>query len=430
MGDKMIRYLSILAIISVILAACGKEETAIHSAKPNNVEPVTLTFWSALNPSSEQGKTIQRKVKEFDDSHDHINVELQVISYDVLYNKLVTSFNAGDMPDLSWGLSEWIGEFNRYGVLADLTPYMAKWPDKENIYPNVLEALTIDGKLKALPNYIGIRALLYHDDILVQAGVTSPPRTWDELLDAAHVVKEKTGKEIMGIAGSGVRAPQELIMYLAQNGLQIAELQVDGKYRNTWNEDPEKLAKATEVFQFYQDLIDSGAVHEDAKTWGWEEEDQNFVFGQYAMAINGPWIEGRVPENPDGMKDVNIAEPFYNKVPATFMEIAPLFVYRSEHPDEAFELASFLVGADYQKAVNPANPPRTDIETEGWGKAFMDHIPKGIVFPNVSLGGITKAMEDSLALALLKKEDPEEVARLLSNEVNKSLESTDELSRN
>ena len=51
------------------------------------------------------------------------------------------------------------------------------------------------------------------------AGVAAPPKTWDELIADCQVIKAKTGKFGFGIAGTGVRSPQELIMYLAQNDL-------------------------------------------------------------------------------------------------------------------------------------------------------------------------------------------------------------------
>ncbi|MFC5471160.1 ABC transporter substrate-binding protein [Cohnella suwonensis] len=447
-SQKWLTTATSVVVLASTLAACGnndKDSNASPSASPSSSaaasepassspaaskDPVTLKFWSALDPSSDQGKTIQQKVKEFDDSRDDINVDLQVISYDVLHDKLVAAINAGDAPDLSWGLGEWFGEFNKLDALADLTASFDGWDEKDKIYPNVLDALKVDGKLKALPNYLGIRALLYHENILKDAGLSAPPKTWDELLNAAQTVKDKTGKELFGIAGAGVRSPQELIMYLAQNGVVLAEKQADGKYKNTWQDNPEQLAKAAEVFQFYQDLIAKKAVKADARTWGWEEEDQNFVLGQYAMVVNGPWIEGRASENPEGMKDVKVAAPIYKEKPATFMEIAPLFVYKSKNPEETFEFAKFLLGADYQAAVNPSGAPRNDVVSEGWGKEFMALAPQGVVFPTVSLGGITKAMEDSLALAMLKKEKPEDVAKKLSDSINDSLKNTGELSGN
>ncbi|MGM0879661.1 MAG: hypothetical protein ACQEXQ_01305 [Bacillota bacterium] len=68
------------------------------------------------------------------------------------------------------------------------------------------------------------------------------------------------------------------------------------------------------MFKFYQDMLAAKAIQTDAKTWGWEEEDQNFVLAQYAMVVNGTWIEGRSSENPDGMKDVKVATPVFPQI--------------------------------------------------------------------------------------------------------------------
>ncbi|MDQ8734576.1 extracellular solute-binding protein [Paenibacillus sp. LHD-38] len=443
---KSLTFFLSLVLLVALAAGCGSNNggntktedntsPTSNAAEGNNTQengkPVTLDFWAALDPSTDEGKAIQAKVKEFDDANENINVNLQVITYDVLHDKLVAAINAGDAPDLSWGLAEWFGEFNKFDALADLTAYVDKWEDKDKIYGNVWDALKIDGKVKALPNYLGIRALLYHEQILKDAGYDAPPKTWDELLAMGDTIKTKTGKDAFGIAGAGVRSPQELIMYLAQNDVKLAEQQADGKYKNTWQDNPDQLAKATEVFQFYQELLSKKVIASDAKTWGWEEEDQNFVLGQYAMVVNGPWIEGRSTENPEGMKDVKVAAPIYKSSPATFMEIAPLYVYKSDNLDESWEFASFLVGSDYQTAVNPSKAPRSDVVSEaGWGKEFMALASQGIVFPTVSLGGITKAMEDSLARVMLKNDKPEDVAKWLSQAINESLKATGEFSGN
>lgn len=408
-------------------AGTGNAETPAGSSPAK--EPVTIDFWAALD-STEKGKATEAKIKAFNDIQDEVRVNVQVISYDIMHDKLIAAINAGDAPDITWGLNEWFGELYRMDALADLTSYMEQWEDKDKIFPNVLEALKVDGKLMALPNYLGNRALLYHEDMLKAAGYDAPPKTWDELLAMAPVIKEKTGKEAFGIAGKGVRAPQELMMYLAQNGLEVATRMPDGKYRNTWADNPDQLAKAAEVFKFYQDLLAVKAIKPDAKTWGWEEEDQNFALGQYAMVINGPWMEGRKQENPEEMKDVKISAPIYKEKPATFMEIAPLYVYKSGNVDAAWKLATYLLGKDYQSEINNGgNAPRSDVEpTNEWGKDFMALASQGIVFPPISLGGVTQAMEDSLARALLKNEKPEDVARLLSQAINESLAKTGELS--
>ena len=107
---------------------------------------------------------------------------MQNITYDALHDKLLTALAGGDAPDLSWGLPEWLGELSRMGALRDLTEEAKTWPDRSAIYPNVIDALTIDGHLLAMPHYLGIRALLVHEDMLKAAGIAAPPKTWDELI--------------------------------------------------------------------------------------------------------------------------------------------------------------------------------------------------------------------------------------------------------
>ncbi len=97
----------------------------------------------------------------------------------------------------------------------------------------MIAALTIGGRLMALPHYLGIRALLYHADMLRQAGIAQPPADWDALLADSAKIKQTTGKDGFGIAGTGVRSPQELIMYLAQQGASLAVPTRDGKFRTT-----------------------------------------------------------------------------------------------------------------------------------------------------------------------------------------------------
>ncbi|MNJ54923.1 hypothetical protein D3C77_503860 [compost metagenome] len=189
------------------------------------------------------------------------------------------------------------------------------------------------------------------------------------------------------------------------------------------------MARAAEVFQFYQDLLSTKTIKSDAKTWGWEEEDQNFALGQYAMVVDGSWMQTHEVTQPEEMADVKIAAPMYKSTPATFMEIAPLFIYKTAKADATWEFAKFLLGTEYQSAVNLNEAPRTDIISDSpWGRDFMALAETGVVFPAVSLGGITNVMQDSLAKVLLKNEQPEDVAAWLSQAINDSLKKTGELS--
>jgi ABC-type glycerol-3-phosphate transport system substrate-binding protein len=409
---------------ATLAAMCGLAAPAIAA------DPVTLHFWVAWDPQQADGIAAKKEIAAYEEAHPGVKIDVQNITYDALHDKLLTALAGGDAPDLSWGLPEWLGELSRMGALRDMTEEAKTWPDRNAIYPNVIDALTIDGHLLAMPHYLGIRALLVHEDMLKAAGIAAPPKTWDELIADASAIKQKTGKFGFGIAGTGVRSPQELIMYLAQNGLSLAERQPDGKYKNTWADDKAKLAKATEVFAFYKALTDKGVINPDGASWGWEEEDTNFALGQYAMVIDGAWMQSREQQNPEQMKDVTISAPPYKEKAATFFEINPFYVYKAgKHPKETLDFVTFMNGKEFQEAVHPSNSPRSDVTTDSkWGQGFTVLAPTGVVFPPVPLGAVTRDMIESLGRTLLKNEEPESVAKWLAASINKDLKQAGELS--
>ena len=392
-------------------------------------EPVTLNFWVAWDPVQAETRAAQAEIAAFEAAHPDIRIKTQTIAYDALHDKLVTAIAGGDAPDLSWGLIEWLGEFNRMGALADLTADAAAWPDRDKIYPNALAALTVDGKLLALPNYLGLRGLLYHADMLKAAGIAEPPKTWTELVEAAGKIKQATGKNGFGIAGKGVRSPPELLMYLAQNGVSLARRMPDGKYRNDWADNPDEMKRATEVFALYRQMLDKDVIPKQAAGWGWEEEDTKFALGQYAMVVDGSWMRSRIDQNAETMKDVRVAPPPAGQKAATFFEIAPFYIFRSKHPKETWTFAAFMLGHDFQSAVYPDRSPRSDIEGDAvWGQPFTSLTPIGVSFPPVALGSITRDMADSIGRVLLKNEDPASVAAWLGKAINKSLRQSGEIS--
>ena len=118
-----------------------------------------LDYWAAWSPNSDEETKTKAQIKKFEEAHPNIKINVQLITFDVLHDKLIAAINAGNAPDLSWGLSEWFGEFMKMDALQDLTASYNAWSDKDKVYPNVMASLTADGKVLALPQYLGIRAL-------------------------------------------------------------------------------------------------------------------------------------------------------------------------------------------------------------------------------------------------------------------------------
>ena len=195
----------------------------------------------------------------------------------MLHEKILTAAAGGNVPDLIWGLPEYVGEFYNMGILEDLTDRFESWEDKSALSDAVVKAMTIDDKIVGIPYEMTVRAYLVHAEDFKQANAETP-ETWEDLL-ALKDYYDTVGEYPTELACTGVRSPQELLVYLAQYDLEIASAQDGGKYKCTWNDNPDQLEKATKVFQFYKDLVDNKIIDENSKNWGWEETDENFATG-------------------------------------------------------------------------------------------------------------------------------------------------------
>ncbi len=80
----------------------------------------------------------------------------------------------------------WPGSFASH--LADLNEKMSA--EAKLHYPGIIENNTIGGKLVALPWFGDFGMLFYRTDLLQAAGISAPPRTWDELQQQAAQVVE------------------------------------------------------------------------------------------------------------------------------------------------------------------------------------------------------------------------------------------------
>lgn len=418
---RIVKMTLLLLVMGVALVGCGnKKET-------ETTDKTKLVFWSGATKGNKDQIHEEELIKEYEEKH-NVEVDYQLFNWDQMKDKIITSVAANDAPSITWGLGEWYGEFNNMGALADLSNFWEDYSDKDQFYSNVIDALSTEGKLKALPNYIAPRALVYHKDLLGKAGYSEPPQTWDELLEMSESIKKSTNQYAFGIAGTGDRAPQELATFLFQSGLNIAEDMGDGKYKNTWMDNSENLKKATEVFQFYKDLLSSGAIDENSAVGGWEELDTNFSLGKYVMVNNGSWMQNYEENNPEEMSDVEVGLPPYNSEPATFLEINTYYIYNNDEKEvtEATKLVEFLLSKENQQAGRPEGSPRMDMEIDEankWSVGFANPklIEQAQPLPPISMAEIIQPMQDAIAMVAQNDEDPEKAAKYLAEKVNEAL---------
>lgn len=390
----------------------------------------TIELWTSWTEGADTAVAGKKKIEEFEERTGYTVNETN-FTYDMMRSKLIASAAGGNLPDVVFGLPEWVGEFSKLGILADMSGTWDAWEDHDQVSDAVKSAMTIDGKVVGLPYSATVRAYLVHDDLLAKAGVETPT-TWEDVVAIGSKVQDATGSSAYGVAGTGVRAPQELVGYLAQQGLTIADAQDGGGYRNTWQDDAASLKKAASVFQFYEDIFASGAVNANSATYGWEQTDENFATGLTATYVSGNWLAEREKSNADAMADVSVHPIPYpsDGQQATYIEAKPVFVMSSaKNPTGATELAQTIASQDFQQAAFPDRSALDSVTTDSkWSKDFKPLIESSVTYPPVSMAGITQAMIDALAMVLQEGKSPEEAATWLSDSINASLEKSGDAS--
>lgn len=412
-------------------AAAGDTSQAAETAGGERIgEGQTIEVWTQWSAGSDKEVYSLEQIKKFEEETGY-TVNCTNFTYDMLHEKVLTAAAGGNVPDLAWGLPEYIGEFYNMGILADLTADFEGWEDKDVFNDSVVNAMTMDHQIVAFPYEMSVRAFLVHENDFEGAGVDVPV-TWDDMLNLDSYYADQ-GKYPFVFTGTGVRAAQELLVYLTQCDVEVATLQSDGLYRNTWNENPEQLQNAAKVFAFYQSLMDKGIVNPTAKNYTWEESDENLCTSIVSSHMSGNWLRNKESQNPEEMKDIGayaIPYPAGGK-PYTYMECKPMFVFKdSKNKAGAVELMKAIAGKEWQEQVWAYGSPRSDVYSESiWSKGFADIGAEGISFPPVTLAGVTQAMIDSIAKVLQEGKTPEEAASWLSDAINASLSDTGELSK-
>ncbi|CAH0121783.1 hypothetical protein PAE9249_04317 [Paenibacillus sp. CECT 9249] len=253
------------------------------NAGSGSKEKIKLQFWD-MHTEAEQ-KFFEDLVKEYNESQDAVQIEYSTYNQaDYTATKLPIAFSGGNGPDIYMISPGDFMKFANSGYLADLAPYFPEG-SREDFLPSALDAVTVDGKVLALPYEMELLGLYYNEDMLKQAGV-EVPKTWDELLEAA---RKLTTNKVAGLVlppDKGAYFNFNFYPFLWQAGGAV--LSEDGK-SSAFNS-PE-TAKALD---FWGTFFKEGLSPSKLQYGPWEID--NLGKGSAAMQICGTWAISRAEE--------------------------------------------------------------------------------------------------------------------------------------
>lgn len=192
--------ISVVLLVSLLLTACGAQETTAPAPAADNAPaetggdagsegPVTIRFFHKW-PEPEQLDYYNFVISEFEKANPNIKVEMEAVADEPYKDKIRILMASGEVPDIYFS---WAGEFSwkfaRAGQGLDLTSALMDTDWKDNIVLAAAEPYKLDGKIYGIPMRINAKFMVYNKAIFEQYGL-SEPTTWDEYLSVCETLKE------------------------------------------------------------------------------------------------------------------------------------------------------------------------------------------------------------------------------------------------
>jgi multiple sugar transport system substrate-binding protein len=272
------------------LAACGGSSSdssggsTAGGTATDAGKTVTVTVWHGQNQSA--AKVFNKLVDEFNATHPKIHVDSQVgVLADGMLQKVTAALAGGKYPDMAYIFGPNVANLARSPKALDLTDAVKQpgwnWDD---FFEAARTAVTIDGKVRAVPSVIDSMAVVYNKKLFKQAGLPAPKAgwTWDDYLATAKKLTN-AGKGQFG-TGWPATGDEDTVwriwpMVWSAGGDVLSS---DGK---TVGYDGASGLKALTTAQQMQQ---AKSVYLD-KTTGSEQMYRVFNSGRMGMVPTGPW---------------------------------------------------------------------------------------------------------------------------------------------
>ncbi|MYW03725.1 extracellular solute-binding protein [Streptomyces sp. SID3343] len=209
---------------ALLLSACGgsddKDDDKASSPsdapagapKDGTIKLVVADYGSG---DGSQQKYWDGVIQSFNAKVPGVKVNLQVINWDDIDKQVATMIQNNDMPDLlqTGGYADKVVDDLLYPVDEVMSS-----ATKADFVDSFTPAATVKGKQYGIPFTSSTRQLIYNTDLFAKAGLTEPPKTWDEVKSFSEKLKNAGVKVPYGLPLGKEEAQGEFMNWMLGNG--------------------------------------------------------------------------------------------------------------------------------------------------------------------------------------------------------------------
>ncbi len=216
--------------------------------------------------------------------HPGTTVQIEVVPWDNLQQKLTTDISAGANADLSIIGTRWLLDYVSQGIVAPLDSYMT--PDfKGRFIDTFLQPSVMNGKVYGLPIAASARAMYYNKDVFKKAGYDVPPKTWADFKTAADKIKASGGGVFpFGLQGKEIETDVYFYYGLWSYGGDIIKDKNSGLASSA----------AIDGAALYKGMIDAGLTEPGVTSYSREDVQNLFKQGKVATVITAPFLSNQI----------------------------------------------------------------------------------------------------------------------------------------
>jgi multiple sugar transport system substrate-binding protein len=403
-------------VAAAAFAGCSSGSAPSGGGEAKGTDSATGTISFLAPEYSDQTEGYWRSlIKDFEAKYPGAKVQLQMVSWTDINQKITTLVSTGKPPDIL-NLDTY-SNFARDKLLLPADEVISP-QTQANFIEKYAENGQYNGTQYGIPISGSSRSLFYNKALFKKAGISQPPKTWDDLLADAKKIKDATGKPGYGMPMGPEEAQAEFSLFAFGNG-------GGWKQGDTWTIDSPANVQA---LQFMNKLNDAGVTQPNPASTNRTDLWKVFGAGNIGMVEGSSFypvlLKEQNPKLEYGIAPVPVPA---GKPPVTLAVEDYMMVFNTtEHAGVAKRFLDFYYSkANYSKFIDVHGflPALKDVAAEvaqknPQQKVFIDSIDTAKFYPagDPAWGAIAPKVKQNLGTAVGGGAKPEDVLKDLQQQ--------------